>query len=79
MSLTSFVENGPVMNGFQSSFVARNGLVMNGPEKCWFHCSVMIGLKKGCFLWFCGTAVTDGLEKACFQWFVVYGPGKAYF
>ena len=45
-----------------------NGLVMNGPEKYWFHCSVMSGLEKNCFLWFCGIAMIGGLEKHCFQW-----------
>ena len=55
-----------------------NGLVMNGPEKYWFCCSVLIGLEK-CFLWFCGAAMIGGFEKCYFQWFAVNGPGKAYF
>ena len=54
-----------------------NGLVMNGPEKYWLHCSMVIGLEKHCFLWFCGTVMIGGLEKCCFQWFAVNGPGKA--
>ena len=55
-----------------------NGLVRNGPGKCWLQWSVMIALEKHCFLWFCGAVMTAGLGKACFQWFVAYGPVKAY-
>ena len=44
-----------------------NGLVMNGPGKCWLQCIVAVGLEKCCFLWLCGVAIIAGLGKACVQ------------